>query len=101
MQLHIDIITIKFGIKISQQQDKLLKMYRNCQLPEIKSDKNLTDDFYKVTGAKDCYTVSSCHRYLRSRWNRKFKNTLKTTPMDWSITQIGLEGIDQQAPFEL
>ena len=93
MQLQIDIITIKFGIKLSQQQDILWKLYRKCQLPEIKSDKNLIDDFYKVTGAINCYTVSTCNEYLRSRWNRIFKNALTTTPLDWSITQIELEGI--------
>ena len=47
MQLQIDIITIKFGIKLSQQQDILWELYRKCQLPEIKSHKNLIDDFYK------------------------------------------------------
>ena len=93
MQLQIDIITIKFGIKLSQQQDILWKLYQKCQLPEIKSDKNLIDDFYKVTGAINCYTVSTCNEYLRSRWNRIFKNALTTTPLDWSITQIELEGI--------
>ena len=41
MQLQIDIITFKFGIKLSQQQDKLWKLYRKCQFPERKSDKNL------------------------------------------------------------
>ena len=93
MQLQIDIITIKFGIKLSQQQDILWKLYRKCQLPEIRSNKNLIDDFYKVTGAINCYMVSTCNEYLRSRWNRIFKNALTTTPLDWSITQIELEGI--------
>ena len=81
MQLQIDIITIKFGIKLSQQQDILWKLYLKCQLPERKSDKNLIDDFYKVTGATNCYTVSTCNEYLRSRWNRIFKNALTTTTL--------------------
>ena len=93
MQLQTDIITIKFVIKLPQQQDILWKLYRKCQLPEIKSDKNLIDDFYKVTGAMNCYTVSTCNEYLRSRWNRIFKEALTTTPLDWSITQIELKGI--------
>ena len=57
--------------------------------------------------------MSTCHAYLKSRWNRKPKNALTTIPLDWSITQIELEGIvypktkqtpqiySQQAPFEL
>ena len=36
---------------------------------------------------------ATCNEYLRSRWNRIFKNALTTTPLDWSITQIELEGI--------
>ena len=82
MQLQIDIITIKFGIKLSQKQDILWKLYRKCQLPEIKSDKNLIDDFYQVTGAINCYRVSTCNEYLRNRLNRIFKNALTTTPLD-------------------
>ena len=54
-------------------------------LPEMKSDKKLIDDFSKVTGATNCYTVSSCYEYLRSRWNRIFKNALTTTPLNWSM----------------
>ena len=64
MQLQIDKISIKFGIKLSQQQDSLWKLYRKCQLPKIKSDKNLIDDFNKVTGAMNCYTMSTCNEYL-------------------------------------
>ena len=45
MQLRIDIINFKFGIKLSQQQDILWKLYQKCQLPEIESKKNLIDDF--------------------------------------------------------
>ena len=91
MQLHIDIITIKIGIKLSQQQDFLRKLYPKCQLPEIKSDKN--HNFYKVTGATKCNTVSTCHELLRSRWNRIFQNAVATTPLDWSITHIESQGI--------
>ena len=58
-----------------------------------KSDKNLIDYFYKVTGGTICYTVSTYHEYLRSRWNIIFKNALTTTPLDWSITQIESERI--------
>ena len=64
MQLQIDINTIKFGIMRSQQQDILWKLYRKCQLAELKSDK--IDDFSKVASATNCYTVSTCHEYLRS-----------------------------------
>ena len=67
MQLQIAIITIKFGIKLSQHQDILWQLYRKCQLPEIRTDKSLIDDFCKVTGATNGYTVSSCHEYLKSR----------------------------------
>ena len=58
-----------------------------------KKNKNLIDDFYKVTGATNCYTVSTCHEYLRSRWNSIFKNALTTTPLDWPITQIEWKGV--------
>ena len=51
MQLQLDIITIKFRIKVSQQQDILWKMHQKCQLPERKSDKNPINYFHKVTGA--------------------------------------------------
>ena len=70
-----------------------MKLYRKCQLPEIKSDKNFINGFYEVTGATNFYTVSVCLEYLRSRWNRIFKNALTTTSTDWSITQNELEGI--------
>ena len=100
MQLQIDIITIKFGIMRSQQQDILWKLYRKCQFTELKSDK--IDDFSKVASATNCYTVSTCHEYLRSRWNRIFKKSLTTTPLEWSITQIELEDClsknDKQTP---
>ena len=93
MQLQIDIITIKFGVKLSQHQDILWELYRKCQLLEIKTDKNLIDDLCKVTGATNGYTVSTCREYLKSRWNRLFKNALTATPLDWSITEIELDGI--------
>ena len=84
--IRFHLLKASFHTFYSQQQDILWKLYRKCQLPEIKSDKNLIDDFYKVTGAINCYTVSTCNEYLRSRWNRIFKNALTTTPLDWSIT---------------
>ena len=90
--IRFHLLKANFHTFYSQQQDILWKLYRKCQLPEIKSDKNLIDDFYEVTGAINCYTVSTCNEYL-SRWNRIFKNALTTTPLDWSITQIELEGI--------
>ena len=66
--------------------------------------KNLIDDFHKVADATNCYTVSTCHEYLRSRWSRILKNALTTTPLDWSIPQTELEGTsglsnnDKQTP---
>ena len=61
------IIIIKFGNNLSQQMDVLWKLYRKCQLPGIKSDQKFIDDFYKVIGPPNCYTVSTGHEYLRSR----------------------------------
>ena len=93
MQLQIDIITIKFVFKLSQQQDILWKLCLKCQLPEIQNDKNFINGFYEVTGATNCYTVSTSHEYLRSRWNRMFKKALRTIPLDWSTPQIELKGL--------
>ena len=75
MQLQIDIINIKFGMKLSQQLDILLwNLCRKCQLPELKMKKNLIDDFYRVTGETNCYTVSTSHEYLRRVWNQFVEN---------------------------
>ena len=50
MQLHFHIINFKFEIKLSQQQDIMRKLYQKSQMQEIKTDKNLIDNFCQVTG---------------------------------------------------
>ena len=93
MLIETDVISIKFGIKLSMCNDSLHQRHLNSQLPEIRTDSNLVDQINRFTGTPGAYTKSACLSYVTKRWNNIFRSPLTSTPLDIFYNEVELDGI--------
>ena len=93
MLIQKDVISIKFGIKLSMCSNSLHQRYLNSQQPEIRTDRKLVDQFYRITGTAGTYTKSTCLSYVKKRWNNVFRNPLTSNPLGPFINEVDLDGI--------
>ena len=86
MMIQTDVISINIEIKF------LASEIQNSQLSEIRTDKNLVDQFYRTTGTTGAHTKTTCLSYLKKRWNNIFRSPLTSTPLEPFINEIELGG---------
>ena len=80
-------------IKLFMRINSLQQRYQNNQLAEIRTDRNLVDQFYRIAGTTGTFTKSMCLSYVKKRWNNIFRSPLTSTLLDPFINEIELHGI--------